>query len=74
MSDIEFHVAGSLDTARRLCQSEVSLPMHPYLMADEVLLSGRSLQPLREAEMNSLMVPGLQERSQSGAVARGTGD
>jgi dTDP-4-amino-4,6-dideoxygalactose transaminase len=36
MVDIEFQVVGNLDTARRICRSEVSLPIHPYLSAEEV--------------------------------------
>jgi dTDP-4-amino-4,6-dideoxygalactose transaminase len=36
MTGIEFHVVGNLDTARHICRSEVSLPIHPYLTSDEV--------------------------------------
>jgi dTDP-4-amino-4,6-dideoxygalactose transaminase len=36
MEGIEFRVVGNLETASRICRSEVSLPIHPYLTADEV--------------------------------------
>jgi dTDP-4-amino-4,6-dideoxygalactose transaminase len=36
MAGIEFQVVGNLDTARRICRSEVSLPIHPYLAPEEV--------------------------------------
>ena len=31
MQGVPFEVIGDIDTARRLCRSEVSLPVHPYL-------------------------------------------
>jgi dTDP-3-amino-3,4,6-trideoxy-alpha-D-glucose transaminase len=36
MASVEFRVSGPLDRARRLCRSEVSLPIHPYLTEAEV--------------------------------------
>jgi dTDP-3-amino-3,4,6-trideoxy-alpha-D-glucose transaminase len=36
MMGVRFEAPGSLENARRLCASEVSLPIHPYLRDDEV--------------------------------------
>ncbi len=36
MATVQFESIGDLATARRLCRSEVSLPIHPYLHPDEV--------------------------------------
>jgi dTDP-3-amino-3,4,6-trideoxy-alpha-D-glucose transaminase len=36
MSGVKFEVFGSLATANRICRSEVSLPIHPYLQDDEI--------------------------------------
>jgi dTDP-4-amino-4,6-dideoxygalactose transaminase len=36
MREVEFEQADNLDTARRVCRSEVSLPIHPYLTPEEV--------------------------------------
>ncbi len=36
MAGVAFEVAGQLANARRICRSEVSLPIHPYLRDDEV--------------------------------------
>jgi len=36
MAGVEFESAGTLEIARRICRSEVSLPIHPYLTDDEV--------------------------------------
>jgi dTDP-3-amino-3,4,6-trideoxy-alpha-D-glucose transaminase len=36
MKQVEFYQVGDLSTARRLCASEVSLPIHPYLTNEEV--------------------------------------
>jgi len=37
MADTDFSVVGNLDTARQFCNSEVSLPIHPYLTNEEVV-------------------------------------
>ena len=36
MREVRFEVIGELATAQRICRSEVSLPIHPYLQDDEV--------------------------------------
>jgi dTDP-4-amino-4,6-dideoxygalactose transaminase len=36
MAGATFRIEGGLETARRICRSEVSIPIHPYLKADEV--------------------------------------
>jgi dTDP-3-amino-3,4,6-trideoxy-alpha-D-glucose transaminase len=36
MAGVPFESAGPLDTARRICRSQVSLPIHPYLNEDEI--------------------------------------
>ena len=36
MSDVPFEAPGGYENARRLCASEVSLPIHPYLHDAEV--------------------------------------
>jgi dTDP-3-amino-3,4,6-trideoxy-alpha-D-glucose transaminase len=36
MSGVKFESAGLLETARRICASEVSLPIHAYLRDDEI--------------------------------------
>lgn len=36
MREVEFEVAGTLATAQRICRSEVSLPIHPYLQDAEI--------------------------------------
>ncbi|HEV2444596.1 MAG TPA: DegT/DnrJ/EryC1/StrS family aminotransferase [Candidatus Sulfopaludibacter sp.] len=35
LHDVPFEVIGGLERARRICRSEVSLPIHPYLAEDE---------------------------------------
>jgi dTDP-4-amino-4,6-dideoxygalactose transaminase len=36
MAGVPYEAAGPLDTARRICRSEVSLPIHPYLQDGEI--------------------------------------
>jgi dTDP-3-amino-3,4,6-trideoxy-alpha-D-glucose transaminase len=36
MTGVEFETVGDLDMARRICRSEVSLPVHPYLTHEEI--------------------------------------
>lgn len=36
MSGVPFESTGPLDTARRICRGEVSLPVHPYLQDGEI--------------------------------------
>ena len=36
MREVQFEVIGDLPTAHRICRSEVSLPIHPYLLDNEV--------------------------------------
>lgn len=36
LADVPFEIAGELAIATRICRSEVSLPIHPYLTASEV--------------------------------------
>jgi dTDP-3-amino-3,4,6-trideoxy-alpha-D-glucose transaminase len=36
MTGATFRIEGELETARRICRSEVSIPIHPYLSGDEV--------------------------------------
>jgi len=36
MAGVKFEVVGDLATAQRICRSEVSLPIHPYLEDDEI--------------------------------------
>ncbi len=36
MTGADFETVGNLEMARRICRSEVSLPIHPYLTADEI--------------------------------------
>lgn len=36
MAGVQFEVIGSLATAQRICRSEVSLPIHPYLQDAEI--------------------------------------
>ena len=36
MDGVKFEVIGSLGTAQRICRSEVSLPIHPYLQDAEI--------------------------------------
>jgi dTDP-3-amino-3,4,6-trideoxy-alpha-D-glucose transaminase len=36
LSGLPFEIHGELDNARRLCNSEVSLPIHPYLTSSEI--------------------------------------
>jgi dTDP-3-amino-3,4,6-trideoxy-alpha-D-glucose transaminase len=36
MEGIDFRVVGELDNAQRICRSEVSLPIHPYLKPEEI--------------------------------------
>lgn len=36
MAEVRFEIIGDLATAQRICRSEVSLPIHPYLQDSEV--------------------------------------
>lgn len=36
MRSIEFELVGGMERARRLCQSQISLPIHPYLSDTEI--------------------------------------
>lgn len=36
MQGVPFEIVGGIDRARRICQSEVSLPIHPYLLDEEI--------------------------------------
>ncbi len=36
LADRDFEVLGNCDTAERICRSEVSLPIHPYLTDEEI--------------------------------------
>jgi dTDP-3-amino-3,4,6-trideoxy-alpha-D-glucose transaminase len=37
MAGVKFEIVGNLATAQRICRSEVSLPIHPYLQDDEIV-------------------------------------